>query len=508
MSLLKLRDYQERAMTLMRKAARDGKKKIMLFMATGGGKGVIYLHLVRNSLKNKKKVLLIMRRRQLVLQTQRRFTESGITSSIIMASEKGFDPECDFQVCSIDTISRRDPEFFKKFNFVIVDEAHDCTSPTYQNFFKTFNDNTIFIGLTATPFPNGNKTHDFWEACVKPIEMDELKNLGYLVPCALYVPHEIDLSSVSINKTTKDYDSKELGEKMSKLEVIGNIVDDYLKIGQGKPAICFCVNKDHSMTLCLEFNNRGIPSAHADESTPQKERDQIISDFRQGKIKVIFNINIFSTGVDIPEIEVAIMARPTRSEILWVQQVGRAFRPYRKCGKCHSQYDNSPSCPKCGWDKPSYIKTEAIIIDSGNNCSRLGHPFDVRYPSMKKSELKSREITKSLTKICKFCAYTYDARIAKCPKCDGAMDLPKELFTTKKGEIVPYDEFSAISNHFNSLRTAEIVKNWKPNSKYFKLYEKFGDRCMVFEKEFNIPRWVPTVVKKNKEKELKGKLYV
>lgn len=503
--LPKLRDYQEKGLTLLRQAYSEGHKKIMLFAATGSGKGVWFLHLVANPLKKNLKVCLVMRRRQLVLQSARRFQLCGINPSIFMGTEKGFNPNNNFQICSIDTIARREIDFLKDFDIIICDESHDCVSPTYQKFLSNFNDK-IIIGLTATPFKIGNKNHSYWDACIKPIEAHELMELGYLVPCSLFIPSDIDLSHIETDSKTRDYKTKQLSNAMSKREIVGDIVENYKKIGNNKQAICFCVDKQHSKILCQEFNESGIKAMHADESTKQKERDDILNKFKRGEIQVITNVMIFSTGLDLPQAEVGIMARPTKSEVLWIQQVGRLLRPYRKCGKCNTQYDNSEKCPKCGHDKPSYIKNSAIIIDHGANSIELGHPYDVRYPDMGKDKEKQKR-EKSLLRTCKQCFFVYPAQIKTCPNCNNVNKLPERLYETKQGEIVPYDEFSLIKNYYDGLLKSERIMAWRRNAKYFKLYEKFGSKVMKYKKEFSIPPWIPKIIEKQKKEELQGKLY-
>ena len=503
---IKLRDYQEKAIKLTRKAFSDGHRRIMIFMATGAGKSVVFLSLISSLLKNKKRVIFLVKRRQLTFQAREHFSKNGISSSMLMGNEKGYDINKDLQICSIDTVTRRNIDL-SDFDFFIIDEGHDFTASSYSNFLEKYKEKS-FISLTATPFAVGKKAHTFWDACVKPIEMEELKERGYLVPCALYVPHQINLTNLKIDQKSNDYQTKALSNEMSKLEIVGDIINDYIEIGKMKPALCFCVDKNHSIKMAQEFNEAGIPALHCDESTKQKDRDNAIRMLKDGRIKVLCNINIFSTGVDIPEAEVGIMARPTRSEILWIQQVGRLFRPYRKCGKCHKQYDNSPKCPHCGYDKPSYIKKTAIIIDSGDNQSRLGHPYDERLPVMNEEDKKARsEREKPLSKTCKFCYAVYKVELKSCPYCNKEMDLPDNLYETKEGKIVPYDEFSELDKYFKDLKRSEVYKNFKPTWKYFQMYKKYGDKCMKYQKEFGIPKWIPLSFKKSKLKQLEGKLY-
>lgn len=511
--LPELRDYQDKGLSLLGQAYKDGHRKIVLDAATGSGKGVWYQHLVVNGIKKGRRVLLVMKRRQLVFQTSDRFTSNGVRNSIVMGKDKGFNPALPFQICSIDTVSKRDLEFFKTFDLVIVDECHDTTSPTYRKFLSIFSPGTTFIGLTATLFKVGKKYQDFWDCAVRPIEAYQLRDRGFLVPCELFTPEKkIDVEGIKISSLTGDYDTKELSKRVSKLEVIGDIIEGYRKFADGDASIAFCVDKAHAISLADEFNYNGIPAIAVDESTPQKIRDQAINDLKTGKIKIITNVNILTIGVDVPEALTGLMCRPTRSEILWIQMCGRIFRPYRKCGKCSIQYDNSPKCPKCDFDKPSFIKRSGKIIDFANNYSRLNDPYMVRYPQIKPEtdeQKKKREASlKPISKACKKCFRNFDAKFLKCPHClTENEELPPQLFKTKKGEIVPLDEFTEVQHYFNRLLDQEKYKAWNANAKYFKLYDKFGDKCMQFSKDFEIPEWIPRSHKKSLEKKIGADFY-
>jgi superfamily II DNA or RNA helicase len=495
------RPYQQRGIDLVRKAYAQGHRKILFWLATGGGKGPIFILLTHSMISKGKRVVLVMRRRQLIFQTQERFAKAGMDSSVIMGNEKGFDPSKPLQICSIDTVSRRDIEFLKKFDACIVDECHDATSEKYQEFLNFINV-PLYVGLTATPFPIGKKVHDFWSCCVNPISADELRDQGFLVPCDLFVPPEVDLSGIKIQNG--DFAQGELSKKMRDLEIVGDVINTYREKGENRPGIAFCVNKDHSIALCHEFNQAGIPAVHCDESTPQKERDQAIANLRNGIIKIICNVNIFSTGVDIPEAEVGIMARPTMSECLYIQQVGRLLRPFRKCGRCSSAYDNSQNCPVCAYDKPSYIKHRAIILDHGGNTGRHGHPYDTRYAAITKEEAEKRsKREKSLIKTCTKCFYVYPAGQGECPAC-GESSTRERYFKTKDGTLRPYDEYEVMKNALAELDMTQKIRGFKANWKYFKLVEKFGDKAMKYQEEFGIPKFVPKFIQKNKEQ---GEIY-
>lgn len=504
MKIPKPRDYQEKGIALTRKAFADGHSRPLFWLATGGGKSVVFLNIVGNLLRNNKKVCVVVRRQQLVLQTQGHFSKCGIISSIMLNSQKGFYKELPLQICSIDTVIRRDYSFMNEFDFVLVDEAHDTTSDKYREFLNSFSSKTKYIGLTATPFKVGKRYQDFWDCVVKPIEVAELRDRGFLVNAKVFTPTEIDLSQIK-DGIDGDFQQSGLAKVMQEMEIVGDVVGNYIEYGENKPAICFCVNKEHSQLIAEMFNSKNIPAICCDESTPQKDRDKAIAELRSGKIKVLCNVNIFSTGVDIPEAEVGLMARPTKSEILYIQQVGRLLRPYRKCGKCGSQYDNSDNCYTCGYDKPSYVKSHAIIIDFGNNTSRFGLPFKQRKAQIKeeKEEKEKQKKEKALVKTCKNCFCTYEAELANCPNCDG-VETKERIIKTKDGKLHFYSEFEFYLNELNTLKKTQLIKGFRQNWPFFKLVEKHGDDVMKFADELGIPKWIPKVINKEKES---GKIY-
>lgn len=512
------RDYQEKGINLIRQAIIDGHRCVMLWLATGGGKSVVFLNLVYSMLKKGNPTLLLVKRKQLVFQTKKHFDKAGIDSSVLIANHKGFDPSKDLQIASIDTITRREIEFLKRFKCVIIDECHDATAKNYRTLLDKLKDEfkiPFFIGLTATPFPIGKKVHDFFQAVVKPIEVHELRDRKFLVPVDLYRPScQYDFSELKVDSMTGDFKTKMTSDFMKELKIIGDIVEEYKSRGEGKAAICFCVDKNHSMVMSDAFNDAGIKSVHCDESTPQKERDESIAMLqeyaRKGIPFVLCNVNIFSTGVDIPEAEVGIMARPTMSEVLYIQQVGRLLRPYRRCGKCKQGYDNSDKCYHCGWDKPEYVKHKAVILDHGDNTSRFGEPFQIRFAVLNQDQKKKRDEDDKivLVKTCSKCFMTRSAFVPKCENPDCQSEETKERFyNTQRGELRPYDEFEVMKNFHEQMKLNQRIHNFKPAWTQFKMYEKFGDVVMKYKKEFGIENYVPKLVKKQLEEKKSGRIY-
>ncbi len=396
-----------------------------------------------------------------------------------MGNEKGFDKTNPSQICSIDTIRARlnKLEFLKEYDLIIVDEAHDTTSPTYNKFFDFMGDK-IYVGFTATPFKTGNKSLSFWDCFIKPIEPTELRDRGYLTDARVFAPEKMDLSGIK-KVSTGDYNNKQLFAMASQTRVVGNIVETYKKYGRA-PAVLFGVNKAHSALMAHAFNSAGISATHIDEEHNSQERKKAVDDLKSGAISVLCNVNIFSTGIDIPSIRTIILARPTTSEILYVQQVGRGLRPY-------------PGKEYC------------IILDhAGNSVDRHGLPYDPREAELSDAPVKKSESTKRICKTCSECFAILEISFSVCPYCDAELKKERQI-NFESGELKEIHEtppsvrFNKYKTELAKLNSIGMIKGWKPNAKYFILYERFGDDVMEFQKELGIPEWVPKLAKKNKE---------
>lgn len=488
-----LRDYQLQAKQKTYSEIKNGTYKIINWLTTGAGKGLLMADYTKDALSINKKVLVVMRRRDLIFQTRENFKKyRDINASIIMGKEKGYDKFKHIQICSIDTIrnaiKKEEYQYLKDFDLIIIDECHDTTSPSYEKLFNFLGDK-IYIGFTATPFSVGNKPLLFWEKTVKPINPSELRDQGYLVPDRFFRPSPIDTSG--IKKVNGDYKISDLFEVVSDLKIIGDAVDAYKKHGNNKPFIGFCVNKAHSKLMAHAFSDNGIPAIHIDESHNKQERENAKKFLEDGDIMGIFNVNIFSTGWDCPTIEVMIGLRPTLSEILAIQQWGRTLRTSPETGK---EY--------------------AIILDHANNCSRFGFPYDddrIACLTNYAHDFKKKEERKDEVKVkdCPECESTIEGHLKECPFCGfefAAMDrdIKKEdgeLHEVIQGKSEKVDKlFIKIEKHFKKLIDKEKANGWKSVAKYFMIYDKFGNDIFNYIDELKMPKWIEGAIKKNNEK--------
>ena len=502
-----LRPYQVEAQKNAGDLLRSGLSKIITVLPTGAGKTILFINTCYKIMRSGKKVAVVMRRRELIFQTADKFEKfTGYKPSIIMGSEKGFDPSKNIQVMSIDTICRRikkeEYAFLLDFEYLVVDECHDTTSPKYKNFLQLFMDK-IWLGYTATCFPTGNRyLQDIgWQETLSPISSAELRDDGFLVQDIVYAPAKIDTSDI---KTVKgDYDQKTLAQRASESKVVGDIVDTWKKYGEDRPTLMFAVNKEHSKILSEAFRQAGIPALHQDESHTSKERKDAINQLTKGEIKILSSIGIFSTGTDIPQAGCGIFARPTKSEILYVQQVGRVLRPYKKCARCKADCGAEQECFRCGSNHFTDIKSDAIILDHANNCERFGLAFDpraARIRPVKEKKKKSDEVDIPKTKTCAGCFAVYPFNHLECPLCGHVNETKKRMIEHEEGELKRIQaaqlNISRYKQTLDKYYRIELRANLKDSFKYFKLYEEHGDDIFEYSKELGLPGWLKGIVRK------------
>jgi superfamily II DNA or RNA helicase len=177
----------------------------------------------------------------------------------------------------------------------------------------------------------------------------DLTTAGYLVPVKIYAPVQPDLSGISIARG--DYVESQLADRMNTARLVGDTVEHWHRLGEGRRTVVFTVDVAHSVHVRNEFRRSGVLAEHIDGSTPIEERKAILARFAAGKVDVICNCAVLTEGWDRPEASCLVLARPTRSLGLYLQMVGRILRP-------------APG------------KTDALIFDHSGAVFALGFPDD------------------------------------------------------------------------------------------------------------------------------------
>lgn len=332
-----LRDYQIENKRKIYEAWQQ-YRSVMLQMPTGTGKTRLFVSIARDifdygaSIKKAFKVLILAHRKELIEQISDHLGNKYRLAHGLIISQSIEQKKYTMQVGSVPTLNRRlDRWEDKNFDVIIIDEAHHVKAKSYKKIIDMF-PNAKILGVTATPYRlnHAGFRPEFDELIVSPSVAEFIKR-GYLceydyysIPPNSELQKEIDRMKLDFEG---DYKESEMMDVMDRDFIRADILDTYLRYAGGKKAIVYTISRAHNVHLAEKFKEAGIVSAAIDSETPKEKRDELVGQFRRGKIQVLFNVNIFSEGFDCPDVEVIQLARPTKSLSMYLQQVGRGLRP-------------------------------------------------------------------------------------------------------------------------------------------------------------------------------------
>jgi superfamily II DNA or RNA helicase len=217
------------------------------------------------------------------------------------------------------------------YDLLVIDEVHHATASTYRavlDYFQTNKDLKV-LGLTATPERADEEAlGQIFESVAFDYSVIQAINDGWLVPVAQQLVQIQTLDFSHIHTVAGDLAQGELAAVMEEEKNLYGICDAVMRELGNKKAIMFTVSVRQAQ-LASEILNRykaGV-AEHASGATPKEDRRRIMEDFRTGKFQVLANCNLVSEGFDVPDAELLIQARPTKSKLLYQQQLGRILRP-------------------------------------------------------------------------------------------------------------------------------------------------------------------------------------
>lgn len=335
----KLRNYQIEAKHNIFNEWQEGKKAVMLQMPTGTGKTRVFTSIIKDlwvygfDRRDLIKTLVLAHRAELIEQIKENLYHSyGLPSGTIQGGHYQ-DEMYHIQVASVQTLSR-DKRLNKwkdnEFDFIVIDEAHHTEAESYKKICNAF-PNARILGVTATPYRlNKQPFTDVFDKLIISKSINEFIEEGFLSEYEYYSIEptsklQLDINNLKID-TTGDYSDKAMSNTLDNIKIRANVVDTYIKYAKDKKGIVYTINKDHNSNLCRQFNEKGFKAEAIDSDTPADRRKHLVDKFKEGSIKIICNVNIFSEGFDCPDIEFIQLARPTTSLALYLQQVGRGFR--------------------------------------------------------------------------------------------------------------------------------------------------------------------------------------
>ena len=381
--------------------------RALLVMPTGSGKTVVFSEICRLANDKGKKVLILVHRRELVTQASDKLTKAGVKHGIIAA---GFDSsDHAVQVASVQTLIRRlNSESFTP-DLIIIDEAHHAVAGSWDKILLYYKDAKV-VGVTATPSRlDGRGLGSHFSTLVSGPSVEQLTKLGFLSQHRVFAPPVIaDLSNVKTR--AGDYANDQLSAAMDRPTVTGDAVSHYRRLADGLPAIAFCCSIAHATSVCASFNAAGYRAKLVTGNIKMEERDEAISGLADGRTQVLCSIDVVSEGTDVPAVSAAILLRPTQSEALYLQQVGRILRP-----------------------QPGKI---AIVLDHVGSTLKHGFVDDVRAWSLNsKPKRKKNDEPAPSVRQCPMCFAAFKPQPI-CPMCGHEFPVkPKRQLTQREGEL-------------------------------------------------------------------------
>lgn len=333
--LFEPRGAQIEALCALENSRAEGATKGLVQAATGVGK----TYLAAFDSKDYKRVLFVAHREEILKQAAVPFrnVRDSEDYGFFTGQEKTVDKSVIFaSVATLGQTKYLSETYFASdyFDYLVIDEFHHAVNDQYRRIVDYFKPKFL-LGLTATPERMDGK--NIFEICdynvPYEISLKEAINKGMLVPFHYYgIYDETDYSGIHIVRGR--FDEKELNETY-----IGNvhrydlIYKYYCKYGS-KRALGFCCSRAHAKAMAEDFCNRGIPSVavYSDSDGDfSEDREAAIAQLKAGTIRVIFSVDMFNEGVDIPAVDMVMFLRPTESPVVFLQQLGRGLR--RSAGK-------------------------------------------------------------------------------------------------------------------------------------------------------------------------------
>jgi DNA repair protein RadD len=456
-----LRPYQLAALDQLAAAFAAGRRAPLLVLPTGSGKTVVAAELIRRAVATGEQVLFLAPRRELVAQTSDKLDAVGVAHGVILAgAHERAGLGAAVHVASVDTLTsrvlRRQTLTLPAYDLVLVDEAHLSITLVRKRLLALWPD-TRRIGLTATPTrKDGRALGVLFDALIEPATTADLVAQGYLAPARYFSWPSPDLRGV--RTVGGDYNLADLDLVMNRAPLLADVVATWLQRASDRRTICYAVSIAHAVALAEAFRREGVAAEHVDAGTPASARAATFARFRRGTTQVMTNCFLAAYGFDLPALSCVVLARPTKSLMLYLQMLGRGLRIAEGKGDC-------------------------LVLDHSGAVHRHGFATDARVwtlagrTALVPSPVREKAVREAKT--CPECQAVWLAG-ATCPEC-GYIRRPKgRLVETLDGELVELaageaPEVQDRAVFYAELRAYAAEHNFEPGWAAHRFRERFGE---------------------------------
>jgi DNA repair protein RadD len=398
-----LRPHQIQLLEQIDAAIGGGCRRIVAQAPTGFGKTIVAAHRLRLLQDSGKRAIFIVPALSLIDQSIEKLYAEGVRDvGVIQAAHAMTNYGRPIQIASVQTLERRE---MPPVDEILIDEVH--------RWFKFYPrllaaSAAPVIGLTATPWTKW--LGKFFKKLIVGATTRELIDRKFLSPFRAFSPESPDLTGVRTQMG--DFHEGDLAKAVNKTILIADVVSTWLARAHGRPTLCFAVDRAHAKNLQQQFLGAGVCAEYIDAYTEAAERNAIAKRFHAGEVKVVCNVGCLTTGIDW-DVRCIVLARPTKSEILFVQMVGRGLRTAEG-------------------------KADCLILDHSDNHTRLGFVTDIHHERLdngKSPNSKRAPKAESLPKKCPKCTFLKPQKMRTCPCC-GFIPQPQSGAVHRVGELI------------------------------------------------------------------------
>jgi ATP-dependent helicase IRC3 len=339
MTALNLRPYQRQTIDAVKADWQNGYTDVMTTVATGGGKTIVFLQLLDEVLRDGNRAIILSHRSELVTQPYDRLGQfwpaRQSRAGIVMADRN--ETWAQLVIGTVQTLQseKRLAQVLRSgpIDYLVIDEAHHAVAGGYGQVLaalKDCNPQLRHLGVTATPLRADEKgLREIYQKESAHFGIKELVKQGYLAPPRwLAIQTGISLADIRTQGSgaDRDFSAKQLANVYETSNCFDLVVESHKKYADGRQSVAFTVSVDGAYQLADAFKAAGIAAAAADGTTPMQERRWLLNDFRAGKFQVLCNVALWTEGLDLPEISCVHQVRPTQSDGLYTQMIGRGLR--------------------------------------------------------------------------------------------------------------------------------------------------------------------------------------
>ncbi|TCG09327.1 helicase [Paraburkholderia steynii] len=325
-SFPKPRPFQTSAHDRLREGRRAGHKNQLVMAPTGAGKSYLGLRIAHEALAKGRKAIFVCDREALIDQTSEVADKYGLSAhGVIKANHWRVNRDMPFQIASAQTLARRGwPE---DMDVIIIDEAH-----TQYTVWRDYipNCRASVIGLSATPFSDG--LGKLFSNLINATTMHDLTESGVLVPMRVFSCKKTNMDGAA----TRGGEWTDSAAEERGMEIVGDVVAEWMKLGEGRKTIVFGSTIKHCEELCREFNAAGVMAAVFTSETPPEQRKPLLEEYRKRNsvLRVLISVEALAKGFDVQDVGCVVDCRPLRKSLSTaIQMWGRGLRSSPETGK-------------------------------------------------------------------------------------------------------------------------------------------------------------------------------